>query len=110
MLAARFAAVLLACALLISAAACNGGGGGEPTAVPTLGPAGCAPDRDATQAAIDAYHSRYRSWPTADGRPGDMDWDKLVPQYLPYIPKTDSRCKWGVNGQPEGEACLQNRC
>ncbi len=107
--AARFAAILLLGVLLISTAACNGGGG-EPTAVPTLGPPGCAPDRDATQAAIDAYHSKYNSWPTADGQPGDMDWDKLVPQYLPYIPKTDSKCKWGVDGNPEGEACLQNRC
>lgn len=109
MLAARVAAILLLAVLLIPTAACNGGGG-EPTAVPTLGPPGCAPDRDATQAAIDTYHARCGDWPTADGQPGDMDWDKLVPQYLPYIPKTDIKCQWGVNGNPAGEACLQNRC
>lgn len=109
MLAARFTAILLLCILLISTAACDGGGG-EPTAVPTLGPAGCAPDRDATQAAIDAYHAKYGGWPTADGEPGDMDWDKLMPEFLPHKPATDTKCMWGVNGDPEGEVCLQHVC
>jgi hypothetical protein len=108
MLIARFTAILMLCVLLISSLAC--GGGGETAAVPTLGPAGCDPDRDATGAAIAAYHARYGGWPTADGEPGDMDWDKLVPEFLPYTPKTDSKCQWGVNGDPAGEVCLQNRC
>ena len=109
MLAARFTAILLLCILLISTAACDGNGG-EPTAVPTLGPAGCAPDRDATGAAIAAYHAKYGVWPTADGEPGDMDWDKLVPEFLPYKPDTNGKCQWGVNGDPEGEVCLQHSC
>jgi hypothetical protein len=108
MVIARIAPILLLCVLLVSVVACNGGG--ETAAVPTLGPPGCAPDRDATGAAIDAYHARYGDWPTASGEPGDMDWDKLVPEFLPYKPGTDSKCQWGVNGDPEGEICLQNRC
>lgn len=107
---AKFAPILLLCVLLISAAACDGGGGGEPTAVPTLGPSGCAPDRDATGAAIAAYHAKYGDWPTASGEPGDMDWDKLVPEFLPHKPDTNSKCQWGVNGDPEGQVCLQHRC
>ena len=109
MAVARFVAIVLLCLLLIPAIACDGDGG-EPTAVPTLGPAGCAPDRDATGAAIDAYHAKYGDWPTADGEPGDMDWDKLVPEFLTYIPQTDSKCRWGVESDPEGQVCLQNRC
>ncbi len=108
MVITRFAAILLLCIPLFSAVACNGGG--ETTAVPTLGPLGCAPDRDATGAAIDAYHAKYGGWPTANGEPGDMDWDRLVPEFLPYIPKTDSKCRWGVDSDPEGQICLQNRC
>ena len=78
--------------------------------VATLGPEGCEPDRDAIQVALDAYHDKYGKWPTDDGRPGDIEWSKLVPDFLPYIPHTDTRCDWQVNSNPEGHVCLWQRC
>jgi hypothetical protein len=80
----------------------------QPTA--TLGPEGCQPDKDAIQAALSAYHTRNGNWPTADGQPGDILWDKLVPAFLPYIPHTDSNCDWQVNSNPYGEICLAHPC
>ena len=89
-----------------------GGAGSEMpiTPVPTLGPTGCEPDRDALQVALHAYHSEKGKWPTADGQPGDIHWDKLVPAFLPYIPYTDNKCDWQVNSNPEGGACLWKKC
>jgi hypothetical protein len=80
----------------------------QPTA--TLGPEGCEPDRDAIQAALNAYHTRNGNWPTADGQPADIDWDKLVPAFLPYIPHTDSNCDWQVDSNPIGTICLAHPC
>lgn len=82
----------------------------NPGPTPTLGPAGCEPDRDALQVALHAYNDKTGEWPTYDGQPGDIDWNKLVPGYLPYIPNTDSRCDWQVNSNPEGGVCLWQRC
>jgi hypothetical protein len=81
-----------------------------PTA--TLGPEGCEPDRDAIQAAINAYHADNGNWPTTTtfGEPGNIKWSVLVPDYLPYIPHTDARCDWQVNTDPEGEVCLWELC
>jgi hypothetical protein len=90
----------------------NAGTGPSPTSGPTatLVPEGCEPDRDAIQAALNAYHTRNDKWPTADGQTGDIDWDKLVPSFLPYIPHTDSNCDWQVNSNPEGTVCLAHPC
>lgn len=110
MIKARLTLILLLAIIMACGAACDVGGGTAPTATATLGPAGCDPDRDAINTVLGPYYARYGQWPTADGQPGDMDWDKLVPEFLPYIPETDSKCHWGVNGDPEGKACIQNRC
>ena len=82
----------------------------SPTPTATLGPEGCVPDRDATQEALYSYHAEQGKWPTADGLPGDIKWDRLVPDFLPYIPHTDSNCDWQVNSDPEGEVCLWEVC
>jgi hypothetical protein len=83
-----------------------------PEPVPTLGPLGCEPDRDAIQAALYAYNASHGEWPTADGEPGDIVWSKLIPQYLPKRPQTDlsPSCDWHVNIDPEGEVCVPKRC
>lgn len=52
----------------------------------------------------------HGGWPTADGQPGDIDWTKLVPDFIVGIPSNDNRCDWWVNSDPEGEVCLQNMC
>ena len=65
---------------------------------------------NAIQAALHAYYSKFGEWPTASGEPGDIKWNKLVPDFLPYIPHTDSQCDWQVNSDPEGEVCLWEIC
>ena len=103
-----FLGILLAIGLDRQLSASGSLGPSEP--VPTLGPLGCEPDRDALQAAIYAYNAKYREWPTLDGKPGDIYWDRLVPDFLPYIPNTDRRCNWQVNSNPEGQVCLWEKC
>jgi len=76
------------------------------TVVATLGPEGCVPDRDAIPVAINAYHAAHGDWPTDDGKPGDIEWSKLVKSYLPYMPHTNDECDWQVNSRPEGEVCV----
>lgn len=112
MRAANIAMILLLGTLLIAGIACveGSGEGGQETAIATLGPVKCDYDRDAINAVLGPYYTMHGQWPTADGQPGDIDWDKLVPRFLPYVPKTDSKCQWGVNSDPEGKACIQNRC
>ena len=77
-----------------------------PTTVATLSAGDCVTDRDAIQAAVDAYHRDHGEWPTADGRPGAIIWSKLVNDYLPYHPYTRVHCYWQVNSYPEGEVCV----
>ena len=108
--------------LLVPGLACGGGGEPEatPTPMPTLTPTQeptpgrtptqCETDRDAVQAALDAYHDDTGEWPTADGQPGDIDWDELVPGFLDEVPSTNSKCDWQVNSDPEGKVCLWERC
>jgi len=104
-----FAAIIMLGILLVSIAACCPEGTG-PKATPTPKVTQCEIDRDAIQAALDAYHAEMGEWPTADGQPGDIEWDKLVPDFLDEIPATDSTCDWQVNSDPEGEVCLQHGC
>ena len=84
-----------------------------PTAVPTLIPTAtayksqCEIDRDAIQSALDAYHDTYSGWPTVDGLPGDIVWDKLVPEFMGEVAHI---CDWRVNSDPEGEVCLPRTC
>lgn len=64
----------------------------------------CERDRLAIQAAIDAYHTANGRWPTADGDPGPIVWDLIVPVLLEKMPATYG-CNWGVNSDPPGEIC-----
>ena len=112
---ARIVIILLLGILLVSGFACCPEGAGPeatPTPTPTVThtPTQCEADRDAIQAALDAYHDETGEWPTADGQPGDIDWDKLVPDFLSDIPLTDSICDWRVNSDPEGEVCIGHWC
>ena len=109
----RLTLLLLLAVIVAFGVACDVGERTPATPTATLGPSGCNYDRDAINAVLGPYYAEHGEWPTADGQPGDMDWDKLVPEYLPYIPKTDSKCQWGVReveGDPPGKACIQNRC
>ena len=70
----------------------------------------CVEARDAIQPALDAYNAQYHEWPTADGEPGDIEWTRLVPEFMEGIPSIDSECDWWVNSDPEGEVCVQHEC
>ena len=102
--------VILVVSLLASA--CIGGMDIDFPFTPPPGPTltRCEIDRNAIQAALDSYFAQYRKWPTADGTPGDIDWDKLVPAFLAVIPPSDSKCNWQVNSAPKGDVCLWQRC
>jgi hypothetical protein len=76
-----------------------------PIPTPTATPSKYDRDINAIEAAIAQYHASLGQWPTADGQPGDIDWDKLVPTYLDTIPSTDSRCDWYVSSDPPGTVC-----
>ena len=124
-------AISLLCILLVSGLSCaKGSNNGMPSPTPTpsttsnasptltsaitptatLGPEGCEPDRDAIQVALNAYHAENGDWPTVGGDPGDIKWSKLVPDFLPYIPHTDSDCDWQVDSNPIGTICLVHQC
>jgi hypothetical protein len=102
--------------LLVPGLAC--GSGDDPTLTPTptqeptpgRTPTKCEADRDAIQVVLGAYHDDTGEWPTADGQPGDIEWDELVPGFLDEVPSTDSKCEWQVNSDPEGQVCLWDRC
>lgn len=80
----------------------------EPTPVPTK--SRCEMDMETIQAAIDIYITQHNEWPTVDGQPGPMDWDKLIPGYMDEKPYANDKCKWGVNSDPQGDACMAHRC
>ncbi len=106
--------MLLGILLVSGFACCPEGAGPEatPTPTPTVThtPTQCEADRDAIQAALDAYHDETGEWPTSDGQPGDIEWTELVPDFMAGIPANDSLCEWAVNSDPEGEVCLLNMC
>ena len=123
----RIAVVLLLVIVLVSGLACCGGGESvptptpmpTPTATPTPTPTptplptvvmSCDQARDAVQIALDAYNAVHGEWPTIDGQPGDIDWTKLVPDFINGIPSNDTKCEWWVNSDPKGDVCLQNVC
>ena len=70
----------------------------------------CDQTKNAIQAALDAYDTEHGEWPTADGQPGDIEWTKLVPNFMEAVPANDSDCDWWVNSDPEGEVCVQHTC
>ena len=80
-----------------------------PTELPTAS-MNCDQAKVATQAAIDAYYAQYGAWPTADGTAGDIEWSKLVPEFMEAVPSNDSKCEWQVNSNPEGEICVLHQC
>ena len=60
--------------------------------------------------ALFAYHDANGIWPTANGQPGDINWDKLVSAFLNEVPSTDNKCDWQVDSNPEGGVCLWKQC
>jgi hypothetical protein len=80
------------------------------TATPTVQKTPCETDRDAIQEALNAYNEANDDWPTANGQPGDIVWDKLVPEYMSTMPVIDSDCDWQVSGNPEGNVCVAHTC
>ncbi len=80
----------------------------EPT--PTRKKSRCETDMEVIQAAIDVYSSEYDQWPTINGQPGDVDWDKMIPDYMDEKPYDNDKCKWGVNSDPVGIACIGHYC
>ena len=71
---------------------------------------GCVEARDTIQDALESYNTEYGNWPTMDGEPGEIEWTKLVPNFMEAVPANDSKCDWWVNSDPEGEVCVQNTC
>ena len=108
----KILAILMLGILLVSVFACCPGPEATPTPTPTLTPTptatptACEADRDAIQAALYSYHDEIGEWPTADGQPGDIEWTKLVPNFMAGIPANDSTCNWSVNSDTEGEVCV----
>jgi len=80
------------------------------TPAPTAPVSSCEKDKNDIQAALNAYHAANGDWPTANGQPGDIVWDKLVPQYMSAMPLIDSSCNWQVNSNPEGSVCVAHTC
>ena len=120
---ARIAVVLLLVILVVSGLACCGGEEAvltpTPNAIPIHTPTpapvptvvmSCDQARDAIQIALDAYNAVHGDWPTIDGQPGDIEWTKLVSDFIDGIPSNDNKCEWWVNSDPEGDVCLQNVC
>jgi hypothetical protein len=70
----------------------------------------CVEARDAIQDSISAYNTIYGEWPTVDGQPGDIEWTKLVPEFMTGIPDKDNVCEWWVNSDPDGEVCVRHPC
>lgn len=107
----RMALIVILGVLLVAALAC---GGPEPTPTPTPTPTRtltpCEIDKNAIQVALNAYHAAEGEWPTSDGQPGDIEWTKLVPDFMAGVPATDSLCDWAVNSDPLGDVCLLHPC
>jgi hypothetical protein len=70
----------------------------------------CEKDKHEIQTALNAYYDDNSNWPTADGQPGDMVWDELVPKYMSEMPVIDDQCDWQVSGNPEGNVCVAHTC
>jgi len=81
-----------------------------PTATATVQKTPCETDRDTIQEALNAYNEANDDWPTANGQPGDIAWDKLVPEYMSTMPVIDGDCDWQVSGNPEGNVCVSHTC
>jgi hypothetical protein len=79
-----------------------------PPATATAEKTQCENDRDTIQEALIAYHEDNGDWPTADGKPGDIVWDKLAPEYMPA--GVDDQCDWRVSSSPQGQVCVAHTC
>jgi len=103
----KIAVILLLGILLMSGFAC--GGGPEVTPTPTPLPTVtmlCEQARNAIQEALSNYYDERGEWPTTDGQPGDIEWTKLVPNFMAGIPANDATCDWSVNSDPAGTVCV----
>jgi hypothetical protein len=112
-------AVILLVGILLTAGCACGGSSSQPTpspiasTTPTLLPIvvmSCTDAEYDIQDAISDYYNDYDEWPTSNGEPGDIEWTKLVPDFMAAVPSNDSKCDWWVNSDPEGEVCLLNQC
>ena len=81
----------------------------SPTPLPII-TMSCVEARDAIQDALNIYNTQYQEWPTTDGQPGDIEWTKLIPEFIAGVPSNDSLCDWWVNSGPEGEVCVRHQC
>ena len=82
----------------------------NPSPSPTSNePPECEEDRQAIKEALDSYYTINGEWPTVDGQPGLIVWNKFVPAFLDKIPSTVT-CKWQVNSDPPGEVCRSAHC
>ena len=79
-----------------------------PTATATVEKTQCETDRDTIQEALNAYHEENGNWPTANGQPGDIVWDKLAPEYMST--GIDDQCDWHVSSNPVGTVCVAHTC
>jgi hypothetical protein len=77
---------------------------------PTAQKTQCEIDIENIQVALDAYLDAHGNWPTSNGSPGKIEWDKLVPEFLNATPSTANSCKWQVNSDPEGQICKPPSC
>ena len=103
--------------MLVSSLACGGAEESKPnaniTSIPTpisIVTMSYEEAMSAIQVAIISFDSGYEDWPITDGQSGDIEWAKLVPDFIVGIPSNDHKCEWWVNSDPEGDVCLQNIC
>jgi hypothetical protein len=80
-----------------------------PIPLPTISMS-CVEAMGAIQDALNIYSTQYKEWPTTDGQPGDIQWAKLVPDFMAGVPSNDSLCDWWVNSDPEGAVCVRHQC
>ena len=86
----------------------------SPSSLPTSPkpPTLCETQSAAIQEAVNLYQDEHKEWPTHDGKPGNIQWEKLVPDVLANEPSTDYQCDWQIDDDPEGTVCLppENYC
>lgn len=69
----------------------------------------CRVEKRDIEAAVFSYYHENLKWPTDEGGPGDIDFTKLMGDYLDDTPASDESCLWQIaeNGAvvPGGEDC-----
>lgn len=69
----------------------------------------CRVEKRSIEAAVFSYYNQNAEWPTDEGGAGDIDFTKLVGDYLDDTPASDESCLWQIddNGAvvPDSEDC-----